>query len=128
MADTPATPAAAPAAAPPAPARPAVRALVTLPPAIRRGEVFDVRTLVAHPMETGHRADSLGTRVPRDIVRRVEARLDGELVFAADLQQAIAANPYVVFPLIASGDGTLTVSWAGDRGFAHSVSVALKVQ
>lgn len=105
-----------------------VRALVTLPAAPRRGEPFEVRALVAHPMETGHRADALGRRVPRDIVRRIECRLDGELVFAADLHAAIAANPYVAFPLLAQGDGTLVISWLGDRGFAHSVSMALKLQ
>lgn len=108
--------------------RPPVRALVTLPPQVRRGEPFEVRLLIAHPMETGHRADSLGQRVSRDIVRRIECRLDGELVFAADLHAAIAANPYVAFPLVVVGEGTLVVTWAGDRGFAHSVSVAVRPQ
>lgn len=108
--------------------RASVRALVTLPPQVRRGEPFEVRLLVAHAMETGHRADSQGQRVPRDIVRRVECRLDGDLVFAADLHAAIAANPYIAFPLVVQGEGTLVVSWAGDRGFAHSVSVAVKPQ
>ncbi|MCW5634820.1 MAG: thiosulfate oxidation carrier complex protein SoxZ [Rubrivivax sp.] len=118
--------AATPSAGPAAPARPAVRALVTLPPVVRPGEPFEVRTLVAHPMETGHRADAQGVRVPRDIVRRIEGRLDGELVFAADLHAAIAANPYIAFPLVVQAEGTLVVAWAGDRGFAHSVSVAIK--
>lgn len=109
-----------------APARAPVRALVTLPPQLRRAEPFEVRLLVAHLMETGHRADALGQRVPRDILRRVECRLDGELVFAADLHAAIAANPYIAFPLVVQGEGTLVVSWSGDRGFAHSVSVAVR--
>jgi sulfur-oxidizing protein SoxZ len=91
------------------------RALIHLPASVRRGEVIQVRTLVAHPMETGHRVDGDGQRLPRDIIRRVEARLDGELVFAADLHPAIAANPYVVFPLRVNGGGTLTVDWSGDR-------------
>lgn len=116
-----------PAGTPPAAAAPA-RALVTLPPRVRRGEPFEVRLLVAHPMETGHRADAQGQRVPRDILRRIECRFDGEQVFAADLHPAIAANPYVAFPLVVQGDGTLAVSWTGDRGFAHSVSVAVKPQ
>lgn len=109
----------------PAPAG-AVRALVTLPPQVKRGEPFEVRLLVAHPMETGHRADSQGQRVPRDIVRRIECRLDGELVFAADLHPAIAANPYVAFPLVVQGEGTLVVAWTGDRGFAHRTSVTVR--
>lgn len=101
------------------------RAIITLPAALRRGEVIDVRTLIAHPMETGHRADSSGQRVPRDIVRRFEARLDGELVFAAELHAAIAANPYIVFPLRVAGPGTLVLEWRGDRGFLHRESVVL---
>jgi sulfur-oxidizing protein SoxZ len=101
------------------------RAIVSLPPALRRGEVIEVRTLIAHPMETGHRADSNGQRVPRDIVRRLEVRLDGELVFAADLHAAMAANPYIVFPLRVAGPGTLVLEWRGDRGFMHRESVLL---
>jgi len=116
-----------PASAAPATGAP-VRALVTLPPLVRRGEPFEVRLLVAHPMETGHRADAQGQRVPRDILRRLDCRLDGEVVFAADLHPAIAANPYIAFPLVVQGDGTLVVTWTGDRGFAHSVSVAVKAQ
>lgn len=101
------------------------RALIHLPATVRRGEVILVRALIAHPMETGHRVDSVGQRLPRDIIRRVEARLDGELVFAADLHPAIAANPYLVFPLRVDGDGTLTVDWSGDRGFAHRERVEI---
>jgi len=103
-----------------------VRALVTLPREVKRGEPFEARLLVAHPMETGHRADAQGQRVPRDIVRRIECRLDGDLVFAADLHPAIAANPYVAFPLVVQGEGTLVVAWTGDRGFAHRTSVVVK--
>jgi sulfur-oxidizing protein SoxZ len=117
------------AADPPSPPRAAARALVTLAPAVpRRGEPFEVRALIAHPMETGQRVDAMGNKVPRDIVRRVECRLDGDVVFAADLHPAISANPYLAFPLVAQDDGTLVVSWSGDRGFAHSVSVPLKLQ
>ena len=101
------------------------RALIHLPATVRRGEVILVRTLIAHPMETGQRVDSGGQQVPRDIVRRLEARLDGELVFAADLHPAIAANPYIVFPLRVDAGGTLTVDWSGDRGFAHRERVEI---
>jgi sulfur-oxidizing protein SoxZ len=104
------------------------RALVTVPAAIRRGETVLVRALVGHPMETGHRRASDGRRAPRDIVRRIEARLDGELVFAADLHAAIAANPYVAFPLRPAGPGTLVISWTGDNGFAHREQVTLSVE
>jgi sulfur-oxidizing protein SoxZ len=103
------------------------RALLHLPESIGRGDVILVRALIAHPMETGHRLSSDGQPLPRDIIHRVEARLDGRLVFAADLHPAIAANPYLVFPLRVTGGGTLSVTWNGDRGFTHRESVALVV-
>jgi sulfur-oxidizing protein SoxZ len=105
----------------------ATRALVHLPPAIRRGEAFEVRTTLAHPMETGYRRDSDGQMLPRDIVRRLEVRLGSELVFAADLHQAIAANPYIAFSLVLQDGGPLQIRWTGDKGFAHTETVTLVV-
>ncbi len=103
------------------------RALVTLPPRIRPGQPFEVRTLIAHPMETGHRADGAGSTVPRRIIRRFTCRLDGRTVFGAELHPAIAANPYLAFDLVAQAGGRLDFTWEGDEGFAHTESVELRV-
>src|SRR4030095_12971943 len=79
------------------------RTVITVPASAKRGEVIEVRTLIAHPMEAGYRtgahARADGQVLPRDILRRFECRHDGELVFAADLAPAIAANPYIAFSL-----------------------------
>ncbi len=88
---------------------------------------MNIRLLAQHPMETGYRTSSEGERLPRDLIRRVECRFEGELVFAADLYPAIAANPYIAFPLRATASGTLVVSWTGDRGFALSESARINV-
>lgn len=101
------------------------RTLIHVPAHAKRGDVIEVRTMLGHPMETGHRADSQGRLVPRDIVTRFECRLDGERVFAADLFPAVAANPYIAFFLRAQKSGTLAFVWEGDRGFRHSENVAL---
>lgn len=103
------------------------RALVNLPREIRRDQIVEVRATVAHPMETGHRRGNGGELVPRNIVRRFEARLDGVLVFAADLHPALSANPYIAFPLRASRSGALVLVWRGDNGFEHSETVAFEV-
>ena len=104
----------------------AVRAIVTVP-AARAGEVIEIRALIAHPMETGHRSDGVGGVVPRDVLRRFSCRLDGEVVFAAELHPAIAANPLIVFHLRAQAPGTLSLRWEGDRGFAHTETAPLRV-
>lgn len=103
------------------------RALIKVPATARRGEVIEIRTLIGHPMETGHRADSDGRKVPRDIIRRFACRYNGETVFSAELFPAVAANPYIAFFTTAVDSGTLAFSWEGDNGFAHAETVAITV-
>jgi sulfur-oxidizing protein SoxZ len=102
-----------------------LRAILTAPASARAGEVVEVRALAQHAMETGYRRSAEGELMARDLVRRVECRYDGELVFAADLHAAVSANPYLAFHLRLPRTGTLTVSWTGDRGVAHSESVRI---
>ena len=103
------------------------RTLIHIPPQVRRGEVVEVRTTIAHPMETGYRVNDSGQPVPRDIIRRLSCQLDGKTVFSAELHPAIAANPYVAFFVRAEASGTLTFLWEGDHGFAQTQTVALNV-
>ena len=105
----------------------ATRAVITLPASIKAGEPFEVRATVAHAMETGYRTGDDGTRLARDLVRRFECRLDGELVFAADLFAAISANPYLAFWLRANKPGELSFIWRGDNGFEHRETRPLTV-
>ena len=99
-----------------------VRTLIAVPAQARRGEVVPIRATVQHAMESGFRPDGQGRTVPRDIVTRFECRLDEQLVFAADMYPAIAANPYLSFTLKAERSGRLLFSWSGDNGFSHSES------
>jgi sulfur-oxidizing protein SoxZ len=103
------------------------RALLRLPATARPGELIEARLLLQHPMETGTRPGPDGSVLPRDIVRRVEARFEGEPVFAADLFPAVAANPYLAFWLRATRSGRLSVEITGDNGFAHSEGASLTV-
>lgn len=99
-----------------------LRALLTVPASVPRGQAVELRALAQHTMETGYRRGSDGALLPRVLLRRIEARFDGELVFSAELHAAIAANPYVAFWLRVPASGVLTVEWQGDRGVAHRES------
>ena len=107
------------------------RTLVTVPPTAQRGEVIEVRTLIAHSMETGYRPGADGKVVPRDLIRRFSCTFDDgvskEVVFSAELFPAIAANPYIAFSLAATASGTLRLVWEGDNGFAQTETVAIRV-
>ena len=105
----------------------APRTLIKAPAQARRGEVVAIQATIGHPMETGLRTDGAGQSVPRSIIRRFEARFGGELVFAADLHTAIAANPYLAFHMRALESGTLELRWSGEHGFAHVERLALAV-
>ena len=103
------------------------RALINAPKTARRGEAIEVRTLIAHPMETGYRPGADGQPLPRDLIRRFSCTYNGEVVFSAELHAAIAANPYLAFWTVATESGTLVCRWQGDQGFDQREVVAITV-
>lgn len=103
------------------------RTLLQVPATARRGEVVEVRVTIAHPMETGYRPGADGRVLPRDIIRRFACRYNGEVVFAAELAPAIAANPFLSFHVLATDSGTLEFEWQGDNGFSQVERRSLQV-
>jgi sulfur-oxidizing protein SoxZ len=92
----------------------------------RPGEVIEIRTLFDHPMETGLRHD--GSAAPaRDMVVRLDVRRDGALVFAADLRNGTAANPFHVFWVRMEATATFSFTWTDERGRAASASARVVV-
>jgi sulfur-oxidizing protein SoxZ len=92
------------------------RVLINLPTHARRGEIIEIKTLIAHPMETGYRVGPTGAAIPRDIINRFTCTYNGEEVFRADLYPAIAANPFIAFSTVATESGELAFSWTDDHG------------
>ena len=91
------------------------RALINVPAKAKRGDIVEIKALIAHPMETGYRHDIKGDAIPRDIIRSFVCSYNGEDVFRADLFPAVAANPFIAFSVVASESGVLTFSWTDDR-------------
>jgi sulfur-oxidizing protein SoxZ len=104
-----------------------MRTLIKMPASAKPGDVIEISTLIAHPMETGYRAGADGRVLPRDIIRRFSCRYNDELVFSAELFPAIAALPYLAFHTVATASGTLVFTWEGDNGFAQTESMPLTV-
>ena len=101
--------------------------LIHIPDRVRAGEVIELRVTISHAMETGHRRDSSGRLLPRDILRRFVCRLDGREVFSAELFPAVSAYPYFAFHLRATRSAKLDFSWEGDNGFAQTETRPLVV-
>jgi sulfur-oxidizing protein SoxZ len=104
------------------------RVLVNVPPKARRGEVIQVKTLIAHVMEPGFRASHNGRLLPRDIITLMTCIYNGEEIFRADFSPAVAANPFVTFYTTATESGTLDFMWTGDNGFSVTASAAVTVE
>ena len=104
------------------------RTLVNVPARAKRGDIVEIKALIAHPMETGFRHTASGEAIPRDIITSFVCAYDGEEVFRADLFPAMAANPFIAFTTVATRSGTLTFTWTGDNGFAETQSAAITVE
>ena len=87
-----------------------------VPSTVRKGEAFEVRVLVQHPMETGFRRDMNGGAIPINILDKVTCRYAGREVFSAELGSGMSANPYLSFFLKADDSGVIEVEWSDDRG------------
>ena len=92
------------------------RVLINLPARAKRGEIVAIKTLIAHPMETGYRLGPTGAPIPRDIISRFTCTYNGEVVFRAELFPAFAANPFIAFFTRATESGELVFSWTDDHG------------
>src|SRR3954465_3135982 len=87
-----------------------------VPSTVRKGEPFEVRVLVQHPMETGYRRDLNGQSIPTHIVDKLTCRVGEQVVFSAEFGTGIAANPYVSFFAMVDASGEVVVEWSDDQG------------
>ena len=92
------------------------RVLINLPPRAKRGEIIEIKTLIAHPMESGYRLDNTGAAIPRDIINHFVCSYNGDEIFRAELFPAIAANPFIAFSTVATESGELVFAWTDDHG------------
>ncbi len=103
------------------------KALIHVPAEVKKGDVFEVKTLISHPMEPGQRRDNMGRLIPRDIINRFVCTYNGEEVFRADLFPAIAANPFLTFFAVATQSGELVFRWTDDHGVTQSQTARITV-
>jgi sulfur-oxidizing protein SoxZ len=105
-----------------------VRVLINVPKQVRKGEPFDVKLLISHPMESGQRRDAMGEVIPRDIINSFVCTLNGEDVLRADLFPAIAANPFLSFSAVAEASGTLVMQLTDDHGTVQTETADVTVK
>jgi sulfur-oxidizing protein SoxZ len=100
---------------------------IDVPKTARRGDIIDIKTLIAHAMETGFRRTHLGVPIPRDIITTFVCSYNGVEVFRADLHPSVSANPYIQFTTVATESGTLEFTWSGDNRFLVTETARIEV-
>ena len=82
----------------------------------KKGDLVEVKALVAHIMESGQRKNAQGEVIPRKILNKFTCTVNGKEVFAADFEPAVAANPYIQFKFKAEESGKVVLTWTDDDG------------
>ncbi len=105
-----------------------VRPRVRVPRKAKKGDVVTIKTLISHKMETGIRKNKkTGKLIPRKIINKFTAKLDGNVVFETDIHPAISANPYIAFSLKAEKGGKMDFEWVEDGGKTYKKTATLNV-
>lgn len=102
-------------------------ARIQAPKEVKRGDVFEVRIIIQHPMETGFRRDEVGRAIPMNVIHALSATLAGKPLLSATFSSGVAANPYLQFHAKANESGTLEVTWTDQAGQRGSVSAHVTV-
>jgi sulfur-oxidizing protein SoxZ len=89
---------------------------VRMPSQAKAGEIIEIKTLIAHEMESGQRKDVSGKPIPRQIINRFIATFNDKPVFEAEWFPAISTNPYQSFFFKAVESGEFTFTWKDDDG------------
>jgi sulfur-oxidizing protein SoxZ len=100
---------------------------VRVPKEAKKGDVIEIRTLLAHPMETGFRKDETGKLIPREIINAFTCEFNGKPVFRVALEPAISANPYFQFTAKVEESGVFTFSWTDDDGTVTTAEESITV-
>lgn len=93
-----------------------------IPKSAGKDEIFEIKCLIEHPMETGRRKDDAGNTIPRHIIQRFACVYNGEEVFSTDWETSVAANPMLSFHVRATESGTIELKWFDENGSIYTFS------
>lgn len=104
-----------------------VKPRVKAPKTAAAGEVVTLKTLISHPMESGQRKDKEGNVIPRSIINRFTAELNGNLIVDVALEPSISTNPYFEFEAKVEEAGEFKFTWYDDDGDVYEDSKMVEI-
>ena len=103
-------------------------ARLQLPARIIEGDVFKLRLLVQHPMDSGFLRDLEGVLIKRNVIRHLQCILHDKEVFRVEPTTGTAANPLFEFYLRATKSGELYFRWVDDKGYIGELRQKLAIE
>ncbi len=95
---------------------------------VKKGAVFQIKTLISHRMESGHRRHrETGEPILCKIIKTFVCTYNGEEIFRADFHPAIASNPYLAFHTVATESGELAFTWIDDDETRYETTASIVV-
>ncbi len=86
-----------------------------------------VTCLIKHPMETGNRLGSDGTKIPIHYIKYVSFSVNGELAGTLNLGPGVSADPYLSLDIAgAASSDKVSLQWEDSKGESDMVETAVK--
>ena len=105
----------------------ATKPKIKVPKSAKKGQAFQIKTLVSHKMETGNRKGKDGKKIPRLILNQMVCKFNGTEVFSTTMHPSVSANPYVTFYASCNESGKFEFTWTDDAGKNVSATKEIKV-
>jgi sulfur-oxidizing protein SoxZ len=101
-------------------------ARVLLPPSIKSGDVIYVRAIIEHPMDTGFFRTAEGQPIPAFFIHDVSVTYGDEHIAHFEWTSGVSRDPSVTFPLTASREAPVTVTWKDNTGGVYHQTVDVR--
>ncbi len=83
---------------------------------LKDGKV-NIKAIVSHPMETGHRKDKkTGEKIPAHYINEVIVSANDKTLLTADWSGSVSKNPYLSFNYAGKSGDKIKLSWKDNQG------------
>lgn len=94
----------------------------------RKAGHTQIRTLIAHPMETGRNKDkATGELIPAEFIQQLTVKVNDKVVAILDTGASISKDPYFAFQIRGGYPGdVIQISWLDNLGHSDSAESTIK--
>lgn len=94
--------------------------------ATMKGDVAEIRILMAHAMETGQRKDAAGATVPPHFIQTMTVEVGGKKVVEGHVGVSVSRNPVFGFKMKGAKVGDkVVVNWVDNKGDKRTDEAAI---